>query len=152
VLNRVIIIGRLASDPELRTTATGKNVTSFRIAVQKKIKPADGSPDADFFSVTAWGQTARAGDFQLQYQYFYKPANGFVSQFTDDDVGTGSGVNVKTNQLRVNFGITRFLAWENRLYIQKGISVNNPAINYFLPLQQGYNTQFRLHSQFVFTF
>ena len=58
MLNRVIIIGRLASDPELRTTATGKNVTSFRIAVQKKIKPADGSPDADFFSVTAWGQTA----------------------------------------------------------------------------------------------
>ena len=98
------------------------------------------------------GQTAKRGDVQFQYQYFYKPANAFIAQFSDDDVGTGSGVNVKTNQLRVNFGITRFLAWENRLYIQKGISVNNPAINYFLPLQQGYNTQFRLHSQFVFTF
>jgi hypothetical protein len=100
----------------------------------------------------AWGQTARLGDFQLQYQYFYKPANAFVSQFTDDDVGTGSGVNLKNNQIRVNFGLTRFLAWENRLYIQKGIAVNNPAINFFVPLQQGYNTQFRLHSQFVFTF
>src|SRR5262249_10114452 len=70
------------------------------------------------------GQTARAGDIQFQYQYFYKPANAFVSQFTDDDVGTGAGVNVKTNQVRINFGLTRFLAWENRFYIQKGISVN----------------------------
>ena len=98
------------------------------------------------------GQTARLGDVQLQYQYFYKPGNAFISTLTDDDVGSGAGVNVKTQQLRVNFGLTRFLAWENRLYIQRGISVNNPAINYFLPLQQGYNTQYRLHSQFVFTF
>jgi hypothetical protein len=66
--------------------------------------------------------------------------------------GTGPGVNVKTHQIRLNFGLTRFLAWENRLYIQHGISVNNPAINYFLPLQAGYKTQFRVHSQFVFTF
>ena len=100
----------------------------------------------------ALGQTARLGDMQLQYQYFYKPANGFVSTLTDDDVGSGAGVNVKTHQIRINFGLTRFLAWENRIYIQHGISVNNPAINYFLPLQQGYNTQFRIHSQFVFTF
>jgi hypothetical protein len=98
------------------------------------------------------GQVARLGDFQLQYQYFYKPANAFISQFSDDDVGTGSGVNVKTNQIRVNIGLTRFLVWENRLYIQHGISVSNPSINYFLPLQDGYKTQIRLHSQFVFTF
>jgi hypothetical protein len=100
----------------------------------------------------AVGQTTRPGDIQLQYQYFYKPGNAFISQFSDDDVGTGSGVNVKTQQIRVNFGLTRFLVWENRFYIQKGISVNNPALNYFLPLQAGYNTQLRIHSQFVFTF
>ena len=98
------------------------------------------------------GQTARLGDLQLQYQYFRKPANAFVSQFSDDDIGTGTGVNLKGHEIRVNLGMTRFLAWENRLYIQNGISVNNPAINFFVPLQQGYNTQIRLHSQFVLTF
>ncbi|MEP7355395.1 MAG: putative porin [Acidobacteriota bacterium] len=98
------------------------------------------------------GSVAKLGDVQFQYQYYYKPANAFISQFSDDDVGTGAGTNVKNNQIRVNFGINRFLVWENRLYIQKGISVNNPSINYFLPLQAGYNTQFRLHSQLVFTF
>ncbi len=58
MINRVVMVGRLTRDPELRTTTTGKNVCGFGIAVTKRIKPQDGSPDADFFSVTAWGQTA----------------------------------------------------------------------------------------------
>ena len=59
MLNRVILIGRLTRDPELRTTNTGKSVVSFSIAVQKRTKPQNpGDPDADFFRVTAWGQTA----------------------------------------------------------------------------------------------
>jgi len=99
-----------------------------------------------------FGQTARLGDVQVQYQYFRKPANAFVSQFTDDDIGTGTGVNLKGHEIRLNFGLTRFLAWENRLYIMNGIARNDPTINFFVPLQQGYNTQIRLHSQFVFTF
>ena len=57
-VNRVVLIGRLTRDPELRTTNSGKNVVDFSIAVQKRIKPADGSPDADFFRIKAWGQTA----------------------------------------------------------------------------------------------
>jgi len=100
----------------------------------------------------AFGQTARLGDIQFQYQYYRKEANAFVSQFTDDDQGSGTGVNLKGHEIRLNFGLTRFLAWENRLYIQNGLTQNNPAINYFVPLQQGYNTQYRIHSQFVFTF
>jgi single-strand DNA-binding protein len=55
--NRVVVVGRLTRDPELRTTSTGKDVVEFSIAVNKRIKPADG-PDADFFRVKAWGQTA----------------------------------------------------------------------------------------------
>lgn len=57
-VNRVVLIGRLTRDPELRTTQTGKSVVEFSIAVNKRTKPQDGSPDADFFRVKAWGQTA----------------------------------------------------------------------------------------------
>jgi single-strand DNA-binding protein len=58
-LNRVILIGRLTRDPELRTTNTGTNVAEFSIAVDKRIKPKDPSaPTADFFRVKAWSQTA----------------------------------------------------------------------------------------------
>ena len=59
MLNRVILIGRLTRDPELRTTNTGKSVVSFSIAVNKLRKSQDpNQPDADFFRVTAWERTA----------------------------------------------------------------------------------------------
>jgi single-strand DNA-binding protein len=58
MINRVVLVGRLTRDPELRTTTTGKSVCDFSIAVQKRMKPQDGSPDADFFRVNAWGSTA----------------------------------------------------------------------------------------------
>lgn len=64
MVNRVVLVGRLTRDPELRTTTTGKNVCDFSIAVQKRIKPSDGSPDADFFRVNAW---ERQADFVANY-------------------------------------------------------------------------------------
>lgn len=63
-LNRVIMIGRLTREPELKTTTTGKNLVSFSIAVDKRMKPTDGSPTADFFNIKAWGNTA---DFVANY-------------------------------------------------------------------------------------
>ena len=61
-------------------------------------------------------------------------------------------MNIKVNHIRLNFGLTRFLVWENRVFFQKGISRSNPAINFFVPLQQGYNLSTRFQSQFLFTF
>lgn len=64
MVNNVVLIGRLVRDPELRTTTTGKNVCSFSIAVNKKIKPQDGSPDAFFFNIVAWNKDA---DYLVNY-------------------------------------------------------------------------------------
>lgn len=57
-MNHVFLIGRLGSDPELKTTTTGKQVASFSIAVEKKFKPQDGSSDADWFRVSCWEKQA----------------------------------------------------------------------------------------------
>lgn len=58
-LNSVCLTGRLTRDPELRTTATGKQVISFTLAVQKRFKPQDDNqPDASFINCVAWGQQA----------------------------------------------------------------------------------------------
>ncbi|MCH4071932.1 single-stranded DNA-binding protein [Pseudoramibacter sp.] len=62
-MNKVILVGRLARDPELRTTTTGKSVCSFAIAVDRRFK-RDGQPTADFFNVTAWG---KQGEVISQY-------------------------------------------------------------------------------------
>lgn len=56
-MNKVILIGRLARDPELRTTGSGKSVATFSLAVDRRYK-AEGQPTADFFNIVAWGKQA----------------------------------------------------------------------------------------------
>lgn len=54
-MNKVILIGNLSRDPEMRTTPSGVSVCSFGLAVNRRRK-VEGQPDADFFNVTAWRQ------------------------------------------------------------------------------------------------
>ena len=56
-LNKVIIGGRLTSDPEQKTTQSGIAVTSFSVAVNRKVKQGE-EQKTDFFNVTAWRNTA----------------------------------------------------------------------------------------------
>lgn len=59
MLNRIIIMGRLVRDPELRTTQSGIAVTSFTLAVDRDFKSRDsGEKSTDFIDVVAWRQTA----------------------------------------------------------------------------------------------
>lgn len=63
-MNKVIIIGNIASDPEAHTTQGGIARSTFRVAVQRRFKNAEGKHDADFLTVVAWRQTA---DFVNKY-------------------------------------------------------------------------------------
>ena len=56
-LNKVIIAGRLCADPEVKTTQSGLSIVTVRVAVNRRTKSGD-HPEADFFTVTAWRQTA----------------------------------------------------------------------------------------------
>lgn len=62
--NKVIMMGRLCSDPELRTTPNGTNVCSFRIAVDRRFQQKGEEKKSDFFNVVAWRGT---GEFVNQY-------------------------------------------------------------------------------------
>ena len=57
-MNKVILIGNLTRDPELRTTPSGDSVCSFTIAVNRRRRSnaEAGQPEADFFRVSAWRQ------------------------------------------------------------------------------------------------
>ena len=52
-MNKLVIVGNLTREPELRTTPQGKNVCTFSVAVNRR-KHIEGKPDADFFRVSAW--------------------------------------------------------------------------------------------------
>ena len=58
MLNRIIIMGRLVRDPELRRTQNGTAVTSFTLAVDRDFKSPSGEKETDFIDVVAWRNTA----------------------------------------------------------------------------------------------
>lgn len=58
MLNKIIIMGRLTRDPELRRTGSGTAVTSFSLAVDRDFKSQNGEKETDFIDVVAWRSTA----------------------------------------------------------------------------------------------
>lgn len=64
MLNKVILMGRLTRDPELKTTQNGVNVASFSIAVNRDYAKANEERIADFINCVAWRGTA---DFVSKY-------------------------------------------------------------------------------------
>ena len=58
MLNKIIIMGRLTRDPELRRTGSGTSVTSFSLACDRDFKSQSGDKETDFIDVVAWKNTA----------------------------------------------------------------------------------------------
>ena len=58
MLNRIILMGRLTRDPELRRTQSGTAVTSFSLAVDRDFKSQSGNKETDFIDIVAWRSTA----------------------------------------------------------------------------------------------
>lgn len=56
-MNKVILMGRLTKDPEVRYTNGGKAIGSFSIAVERRFK-SEGQPEADFFTCVTFGKQA----------------------------------------------------------------------------------------------
>jgi len=63
-LNKVILIGRVTRDPELRYTPNGKPVASMGLAVQRNFSGPGGEKETDFIDIVVWQQTA---EFAAKY-------------------------------------------------------------------------------------
>ena len=57
-MNKIILMGRLVRDPEVRYTQTGKVVCQFTIAVDRPFSNQEGQREADFIPVIVWGKQA----------------------------------------------------------------------------------------------
>lgn len=67
MINRIVLIGRLGADPELKYTQQGTAVIAFDIAVNRQFKSGDGNREADWIPIVAWRQLA-----ELCAQYLKK--------------------------------------------------------------------------------
>ena len=102
MLNVVAIMGRLARDPELRQTTTGKSVASFRIACDRGRRDANGQSQADWIDVVAWDRQA-----EFVCKYFQKGSlivvDGRLQTRTYQDKNTGANRTAVIVANNVNF-------------------------------------------------
>ena len=60
MLNKVLLIGNVGRDPEMRYTPSGSAVTNFSLAVNRRYTPQNGEPqeETEWFDITAWNRLA----------------------------------------------------------------------------------------------
>lgn len=57
-MNRIILLGRLVKDPDVKVTTSGKTVCTFTLAVDRPFSGKDGKREADFINIQTWNKTA----------------------------------------------------------------------------------------------
>ena len=114
-MNKAILIGNLARDPETRTTASGVTVCQFTIAVNRRYVNQQGVREADFIPIVAWRQTAELcsrylskgrkvaveGVIQVRSYDAQDGSKRYVTEIVADDVEFLSSVQ-DNNQARQN--------------------------------------------------
>ena len=103
-MNKLMIIGNLTRDPELRTTTSGINVCSFTVAVNRKIsaqqRQAGQQPECDFFKVTAWRERAETcAKFLAKGKKVCVVGPVSVSTFTGNDGQTRASLDVTAEEI-----------------------------------------------------
>jgi hypothetical protein len=98
------------------------------------------------------GKVAGRGDMAFLYVLSTKGANALISQVTDDDLGTGSGVNIRTNHFRFDYGIAKKVTLQSLLYVQTELRNSGDFPNFFVPLNAFTPRQYRVQEQIVFSF
>lgn len=97
-MNKVILVGRLVKDPEVKTTQSQISVCSFTIAVDRKFKTAAGERQSDFISCVAWRQLA-----DLLGRYFLKGSRiGLVGNLQSRSYDDANGHKVYVTEVVVD--------------------------------------------------
>jgi single-strand DNA-binding protein len=98
-MNKIIIIGNLVRDPELRSTRDGIAVCSFTVAVNRRSKVAQAQ-DADFFRVNAWRELGETcAKFLAKGRKVAVTGSVSVSTYTGSDGTARASMDVRADQV-----------------------------------------------------
>jgi hypothetical protein len=98
------------------------------------------------------GRTQERGEIRALYTFAIKDANSMISQFTDDDLGTGVGTNIATNHFRLDYALRRGLVFQNLVFRQTARRSSNPAESFFVPLGRDTPKTWRYQGQLAISF
>ncbi len=98
------------------------------------------------------GRITKRGDTSFLYVFAIKGANSLISQVTDDDLGTNTGVNIRTNHFRFEYGIARKVTFQSLFFFQHSLRRSGQFPRFFVPIGDFAPTTYRLQQQLVFAF
>jgi len=98
------------------------------------------------------GRITKRNDMSFLYVFAIKGANAMISQVTDDDLGTNTGVNIRTSHFRFEYGITRKVTFQSLFFLQNSLRRSGQYPNFFVPLGDFAPTTYRVQQQLVFAF
>ena len=97
-LNKVMLIGHLTQDPEIRTTPNGQSVATFSVATNRQWKDAQGAAQSqtEFHNIVAWRKLA-----DIAHQYLRKGRQVYVEGYLQTRSWVGQQDNVKRYRTEV---------------------------------------------------
>ena len=98
------------------------------------------------------GRITKRGDTSFLYVFAIKGANSMISQVTDDDLGTNTGVNIRTSHFRFEYGISRKVTFQSLFFFQNLLRRSGQYPNFFVPLGDFAPRTYRVQQQLVFSF
>lgn len=101
-LNKVMLIGRLGGDPEMRYTPSGKPLTKFRLAADRGWTTADGEKktETEWFNIVSWGKLAEiCNQYLNKGQRVYVEGRLHTRRWQDDEGNNHSAVEVVAQEM-----------------------------------------------------
>jgi single-strand DNA-binding protein len=101
-LNKVMIIGHLGRDPEMRYTPSGRSVTSFSLATSRNWTTADGErrSETEWFNIVAWGSLAEiCNQYLKKGQHVYIEGRLQTRRWEDEEGNKRSSVEVVAREM-----------------------------------------------------
>jgi uncharacterized coiled-coil protein SlyX len=98
------------------------------------------------------GEKTEHGDMSFLYVFAIKGANSMISQVTDDDLGTGTGVNIRTHNFRFEYKISKKVKFQSLFFFQHSLRRSGQFPNFFVPIGDFAPTTYRVQQQLLFEF
>ncbi len=101
-INKVILIGNLGADPDVRVTTSGQTVANMRLATTERYKDRDGNwqDKTEWHSIVAWGRQAElARDYLRRGRQIYVEGSLQTREYTDKDGVKRWKTEVRANQI-----------------------------------------------------
>ena len=130
-MNKLIIIGNLTRDPQLRTTQAGDAVCSFTVAVNRRHSAQAGQQEADYFHVSAWRQLG-----ENCARYLSKGRKVYVSGPVSCKIYQGNDGKMYAN-MELTANEVEFLSQKGEDQPQPSQPAPQPAPQYNYPQKNG---------------